>query len=104
MSAPDLTTLTPTNIVPFIADIFARRGAEEYIGEPVTISEHMLQAAEFAEKSGADEDVIAAALLHDIGHWPFCHPIEDMRLEGMVEHESRASQWLSSHDVRQWRV
>ena len=69
MSAPDLNTLSPDNIVPFIADIFARRGAEEYIGEPVTISEHMLQAAEFAEQSGASEDVVAAALLHDIGHF-----------------------------------
>ena len=69
MSAPDLATLTPNNIVAFIAEIFARRGAEEYIGEPVTISEHMLQAAEFAAKSGASEDVIAAALLHDIGHF-----------------------------------
>src|SRR3954452_9907331 len=25
------------------------------------------------------EQFIAAALLHDLGHWPFCHPIEDMR-------------------------
>ena len=61
--------LTPETIVAFIEDIFARRGAEEYIGEPVTISEHMLQCAELAEKEGADEALIAAALLHDIGHF-----------------------------------
>ncbi len=61
--------LSPDTIVAFIQDIFARRGAEEYIGEPVTISEHMLQCAELAEKEGAQEALIAAALLHDIGHF-----------------------------------
>lgn len=60
---------TPETIVAFIQDIFMRRGAEEYIGEPVTISEHMLQCAELAEKEGADRALIAAALLHDIGHF-----------------------------------
>lgn len=69
MSAPDLTELTPDTIVAFIADIFARRGAEEYLGEPVTISEHMLQCAECAEKEGAGDALVAAALLHDIGHF-----------------------------------
>ena len=24
---------------------------------------------------------LAAALVHDIGHWSFCHPVEDMGLE-----------------------
>lgn len=31
---------------------------------------------------------LASALLHDVGHWPFCHPIEDMRLEEFPRHES----------------
>ncbi len=61
--------LTPDTIVSFIADIFARRGAEAYLGEPVTISEHMLQCAELAEKAGASDALVAAALLHDIGHF-----------------------------------
>ncbi|MCG6901820.1 MAG: HD domain-containing protein [Rhodobacter sp.] len=69
MTKPDISALSPDTIVDFIADIFARRGAEEYLGEPVTISEHMLQCAECAERSGADDVLIAAALLHDIGHF-----------------------------------
>lgn len=40
------------------------------------------------------EVLIAAALLHDIGHWPFCHPIEDMGLGGLSEHESFAAELL----------
>lgn len=41
------------------------------------------------------EILIVAALLHDIGHWPFCHPIEDMALEGMPPHEDFARRFLS---------
>lgn len=56
-------------VIPFIADVFERRGAESYLGEAVTMSEHMLQSAVFAERDGAPEELIAAALLHDIGHY-----------------------------------
>ena len=61
--------LDRSNIVEFIADIFERRGAESYLGEPVTMSEHMLQGAVLAEREGASEELVAAALLHDIGHY-----------------------------------
>ncbi len=37
---------------------------------------------------------IAAALLHDIGHWPFCHPIEDIHLESLPSHEDLAARHL----------
>lgn len=62
-------TLTQANIVEFLADIFERRGDEEYLGEPVTMAEHMLQGATFAEEAGHSEEIIVAALLHDIGHF-----------------------------------
>ncbi|MBN9551308.1 MAG: HD domain-containing protein [Alphaproteobacteria bacterium] len=61
--------LNTGNIVEFIADIFERRGAESYLGEPVTMSQHMLQGAWLAEQDGAPEELVAAALLHDIGHY-----------------------------------
>lgn len=67
MTAPD--KLTSQNIVAFLADIFARRGGEEYLGEPVTMAEHMLQGAYLAEQQGEDEAIIVATLLHDIGHF-----------------------------------
>jgi phosphonate degradation associated HDIG domain protein len=63
------TQLNKTNIVAFLGDIFARRGAEEYLGEAVTVAEHMLQGAWFAEQEGAGDELVAAALLHDIGHY-----------------------------------
>ncbi len=62
-------TLTPSNIVAFIGDIFERCGDAEYLGEPVTMAQHMLQGATIAENNKMDEDIIVAALLHDIGHF-----------------------------------
>jgi len=69
MSTPDFTTLTRENIVAFLGDIFDRRGGEEYLGEPVTMAQHMLQGATLAEQGGLDEEIIVGALLHDIGHF-----------------------------------
>lgn len=69
MTATTLPPLTAGTIVDFIADIFERRGADSYLGEDVTMSQHMLQAALLAEQAGANDQVVAAALLHDIGHY-----------------------------------
>ncbi|WP_300033656.1 HD domain-containing protein [uncultured Roseobacter sp.] len=66
---PDADTLTSENIVQFLGGIFDRRGGEEYLGEPVTMGEHMLQSATFAEQNDQPEEIIVAALLHDIGHF-----------------------------------
>lgn len=41
------------------------------------------------------EVLMVAALLHDLGHWPFCHPIEDMSLPDLPPHEAFAVQFLS---------
>jgi predicted HD phosphohydrolase len=51
-----------------IADIFERLGATEYLGEAVTVAEHMLQTAAAARAEGASEALVGAALLYDIGH------------------------------------
>jgi len=71
MTSIDLNRET---IIPFLAEIFERRGAEEYLGERVSISEHMLQGALLAEEAGAPEEVVAAALLHDVGHFTHDFP------------------------------
>ncbi|QDT66999.1 HD domain protein [Calycomorphotria hydatis] len=41
------------------------------------------------------EVFLCTALLHDIGHWPFCHPIEDMKLPNLPPHEAHAAQFLA---------
>lgn len=51
-----------------IETLFARRGGEQYSGEPVTQLQHALQTAQRAELDGADDELVTAALLHDLGH------------------------------------
>lgn len=55
-----------------IADLFARHGGQPYEGrrrEAVTALEHALQCAQLAEWAHADHSLVAAALLHDVGHF-----------------------------------
>ena len=42
---------------------------------------------------------LVTAILHDIGHWPYCHPIEDMGLPNMPRHEERTSQLISTDEI-----
>ena len=55
------------------------------------------------------EVLIVAALLHDLGHWPYCHPIEDMKLPGVPEHEMFANSFLLEGEIadllrEQWEI
>ena len=68
-----------------IGELFAGPGARDYLGEPVTIGTHMLQAGALAEAAGAGRSLVAAALLHDIGH------VRSEPREGWPESSSRAS-------------
>lgn len=53
--------------------ILLTRGCERYTGEPVSHLEHALQCADFAERAGAADSLVVAALLHDIGHLLTCY-------------------------------
>ncbi len=57
---------------------------------------HLSHNERFAESISREqaELFIVTALLHDIGHWPFCHPIEDIRLAGVPRHEEFAAGFL----------
>lgn len=89
MTRPDVTALTPETIVAFLGDIFERRGADSYLGEQVTMSEHMLQGARLAEEAGASDELVAAALLHDIGHYTNEFP-DDALAQGIDNHHDEA--------------
>jgi phosphonate degradation associated HDIG domain protein len=51
-----------------IFDAFAARGRDRY-GEDVTQLVHALQCAHLAREEGAPDSLVAAALLHDYGHF-----------------------------------
>jgi predicted HD phosphohydrolase len=55
------------DIIDHIFDIWRRQSHLDY-GESVTTIEHMLQCAVFAERDDAEDTLVAATVLHDIGH------------------------------------
>jgi HD superfamily phosphohydrolase len=53
-----------------------------------------------AAVSPADAELLlAAALLHDVGHWPFGHPIEDLHLSSLTTHEQSARRHIVEGEV-----
>lgn len=78
-----------------VVRLFATRGHAEYHGESVTQAEHALQAAHLAEREGAGDALVAAALLHDIGHLLHGHG-EDAADRGLDDrHEHLGGAWLA---------
>jgi [1-hydroxy-2-(trimethylamino)ethyl]phosphonate dioxygenase len=78
-----------------VLGIIEERGNQAYLGEAVSIAEHMLQTAHLARASGASASLIAAALLHDFGH--LVHDEREDAAEHGIDtrHEDIAAAWLS---------
>lgn len=85
------------NVVERILALFRDRGDGAYFGEAVTETDHALQCAHHAENAGAADALIAAALLHDIGHLLHDLP-EDIAERGIDgRHEEAGAAWLAHH-------
>ena len=97
MASFDRNAIDASNIVDYLAEIFVRRGAESYLGEKVSMAQHMLQAAQQAELSQADPALIVATLLHDIGH--YSNEIPDSALmQGMDNyHQEAGANFLANY-------
>jgi len=67
-----------------------------YIGEKITISEHMIQSAMLAEKSKSNDDLICSCLLHDYGHFIIDDPDELVKNDKDGYHESVGYEYLKS--------
>ena len=78
-----------------LIELLNTRGGNSYFGEPVSILEHSLQAAHFAERAAAGAAAISAALLHDIGH--MLHGLDEQIAHRGVDgmHEEIAADYLA---------
>ncbi len=86
---------TPHKIADEITSLFNDHGQDDYIGEKVSQIQHMTQCAALASAAGHDEEIILAALLHDIGHLcEYVMPVERMEEYGVVDHEQLGYEYL----------
>ena len=67
-----------------------------YIGEKITISEHMIQSAMLAEKAQLNDDLICSCLLHDYGHFIIENPDRLVKNNKDGKHENIGYEYLKN--------
>lgn len=85
---------SPQEKAAHLINILLTQGKADYIGEPVSQLEHAIQAAQLAERVGETDEVIIAALFHDIGH--MIESEETMGGYGNADHEGLGAEYLKN--------
>jgi len=86
-----------------LRSLYLKTGRNSYIGKSVSICEHSVQAAIAAARDGADDDLVLACLLHEVGTLlclesgsaPGRNPIP-FPVESFVEHERFGAEFLGA--------
>lgn len=84
----------PERVVDEIFELFREAGSSQYFGEAVSQRQHAEQCAWHACEAGADEELVLAALVHDIGH--LLESADALRHDrvGVVNHDQLGERWL----------
>jgi len=78
-----------------IQTLFEDHGNEDYDGEPVSQTSHMVQCAMQAMAEGGDMELIIGAFLHDIGHLlRYKMETEAMGNYGVMNHDGIGGEYL----------
>jgi phosphonate degradation associated HDIG domain protein len=88
---------TPEAVVDEILAILEAAEHREYFGEPVSQLAHALQAAELARNAGSSNEVVIAALLHDLGHILDDPASVRDGVVGVINHDAIAGRYLREH-------
>ncbi|WCO69084.1 HD domain-containing protein [Iamia majanohamensis] len=80
-----------------VLDLYARWGDEPY-DEALSQSSHAAQVAAWAEAEGAPDHLVAAALLHDVGHLLAMEAAGHGRPDAEADrrHEAVGARWLAA--------
>jgi predicted HD phosphohydrolase len=85
--------LPPARDVDEVLDLFEAHGRDHY-DERVSQLDHALQCAALARSEGAPDDLVAAALLHDVGHLLHLRSGGTGPVPEDLHHESVGARWL----------
>lgn len=86
--------MNAVDVVDRIMEVLFIAGGDFCCGEPITQLQHALQTASLAERDWAPESLVAAALLHDIGHLMPQRPDAMARTGAQSQHEHAGALWL----------
>lgn len=87
--------VSPETSVNEVFSLFEKHGSADYIGEAISQLEHACQAAQLAQTEGFDNEVVLAALFHDIGHLCEMNGEQpNMGGYGVMEHEKLGADLL----------
>jgi len=84
-----------SEIVARMREMFEGEGLRDYLGEDVSMAQHMLQAAALARAAGAADHLVVAALLHDIGHFTGVVSGRELMAGKENHHDDAGADWLA---------
>ena len=84
------------NIIDEITSNFLRN-TSLYIGEKITMSEHMIQTAMIAEEKNSSSNLICSSLLHDYGHFILENPDNLVKQSKDGKHEDIGYEFLKKY-------
>lgn len=80
-----------------LSGLFTAQGDQSDSSQRLSNAEHMLQTAAAARAANADDVLIAACLLHDIGHWLHSGPVDAMKRSQDDRHEDIGARYLAQY-------
>jgi gamma-butyrobetaine dioxygenase len=84
-----------SELVGRMREMFEGEGLRDYLGEDVSMAQHMLQAAGLARAAGAAEHLVVAALVHDIGHFTGVISGRELMAGKENHHDDAGADWLA---------
>lgn len=87
--------MNPNDVFKEIDVMFNSAKAEEYLGEDITLVEHMVQCADLAASDDAPNWLIVAALLHDVGHMLVNDAQEAQDAGEDRHHDEIGAEWIA---------
>jgi phosphonate degradation associated HDIG domain protein len=78
-----------------VRSLFETAKAQEYLGEDITLIEHMVQCGDLAKSDRAPDWLVVAALLHDVGHILIPDAQEAQDAGSDRHHDEVGASWLT---------
>ena len=95
MTEPISRRFARPELIALMRAMFEGEGLRDYLGEDVSMAQHMLQAAGLARAAGAADHLVVAALVHDIGHFTGVISGRELMAGKENHHDDAGADWLA---------